>query len=63
MLRSILGIRLDHLRIRWLQVLAPWRLDLHDGIVRSRRLAIDTGLGVSVHGGSGDGMCLFVDDG
>jgi hypothetical protein len=66
--RSIFGVGLDDLRIRWLEILTAWRLDVDDGIVgtsdRWRRVAVRGPLDrVAVGLGKahcGDGVCLFV---
>ena len=66
--RSIFGVGLDDLRIRWLKILAAWRLNMNDRVVdtsdRWRRVAVGCPLNrIAVGLGKahcGDGVCLFV---
>lgn len=46
MLRGILGIRLDDLRIRWLQILSSRWLDFDDGVASA--VAVDGRLAIEV---------------
>jgi hypothetical protein len=66
MLGGVLGVRLDDLRIRWLQVLSSRWLDSHDGLIHTaiaavaileRRLAVD--ICCAVHSDESC-VCLFV---